>query len=300
MFERVLVGVDGRSGGEDAIALAKQLTGAPGRIVLVNVYGSGGWFGRGGGLAIAAERTQAHELLTRAREDNAVAAETMIIYGGDPGRALHELAGDEYADVLVIGSCHRGEIGQGILGNDTLRALNGSPCAVAIAPAGYASVASAWQKLGVGYDGSPESELALDTARFLASSSGGSVHVLSVVSLQGLPSSPALPDGWSAATEEAIQRERTRLAGIEGAVSDAVYGDPAEELARFAAGLDVLLVGSRGQGPWGRVMNGSTANYLARRCPCPLIVLPRCLTETAPVASDGPSRDLRVPARPAS
>jgi nucleotide-binding universal stress UspA family protein len=53
------------------------------------------------------------------------------------------------------------------------------------------------------------------------------------------------------------------------------YGEPSEELAQFSEELDLLIVGSRSYGPVGRLFNGSTSNYLARRARCPLLVLPR-------------------------
>ena len=99
MFERVLVGVDGRSGGEDAIALARHLVPASGRLMLANVYGDGGWVGRGGGRVISDERVEARRMLTRARETSSVVAETLVAYDGATGRALHTLAEEKEADL---------------------------------------------------------------------------------------------------------------------------------------------------------------------------------------------------------
>ena len=48
MFERVLVGVDGRAGGRDAIALAQQLARSSSRLVLANVYGTSALRGAAG------------------------------------------------------------------------------------------------------------------------------------------------------------------------------------------------------------------------------------------------------------
>ena len=66
------------------------------------------------------------------------------------------------------------------------------------------------------------------------------------------------------------------LVGPERSVGRGVsYGEPSGELWRFGQELDLLIVGSRGYGPIARLVNGSTSNYLARRAPCPLLVLPR-------------------------
>ena len=107
------------------------------------------------------------------------------------------------------------------------------------------------------------------------------------------------PNG-RAPPRRAIERERERLGEIEGVVGDVAYGDASEELARFAAEVDLLIVGSRGYGPLGRLINGSTSTYLARHSPRPLLVIPRCLTESGQPPSDGPSRGPRALVTPAS
>jgi hypothetical protein len=54
MFRRVLVGVDGRSGGRDAIALARRLAAPDGVITLAHIYGEDLLIGRGGALTVIA------------------------------------------------------------------------------------------------------------------------------------------------------------------------------------------------------------------------------------------------------
>jgi nucleotide-binding universal stress UspA family protein len=293
MFDNVLIGVDGRSGGRDAIALARQLVSAEGRLVLAYVYREASAASVGAGLVVD-DRRQAEELLTAQRLATRVEAETVVRLGGRPGRGLHELAEHEHADLLVVGSSHRGALGRVLLGDDTQAALNGAPCAAAIAPSGYALAGGSWTTIGVGDDGSAESELAREAARELAARHHAAVRLLSVVTLQSVPACEEEPPEWTSATVEAVERERRRLGQIEGVEGDVVYGDPPAELARFAADLDLLIVGSRGYGPVGRLVNGSASTYLARHSPHPLLVMPRCLTGQGRRLSDGPSRDPRV------
>ena len=73
------------------------------------------------------------------------------------GRGLHEQAEEQDADLLVVGSCSHGAFGRAMLGDDTRAALNGAPCAVAIAPRGYAEHPEPIAKVGVAYNDSPES-----------------------------------------------------------------------------------------------------------------------------------------------
>jgi nucleotide-binding universal stress UspA family protein len=76
------------------------------------------------------------------------------------------------ADLLVVGSSRRGLLGRVLIGDDTRAALNGAPCAIAIAPAGYSREPTPMSEIGVGYNGSPESEHALELARLLAADIG--------------------------------------------------------------------------------------------------------------------------------
>ena len=65
------------------------------------------------------------------------------------------------------------------------------------------------------------------------------------------------------------------LGGVE---PHAGHGEPAEELALYSRSVDLLVIGSRGYGPIGRVVHGSTAEKLARTARCPLLVLTRGAT----------------------
>jgi nucleotide-binding universal stress UspA family protein len=190
-------------------------------------------------------------------------------------RGLHELAESQNADLLVVGSCHRGPIGRVLAGNDAVGALNRSPCAVAIAPAGYEDHLSELTKIGVGENASPEGALALEAALALGKRLSASVRAWSIVSLQDLPRGETDPPDWLTTTERLVHEEKDRLERTPGIDGEVTYGEPSEELLRLSEDVDLMVVGSRGHGPLGRLMNGSTSNYLAQRVHCPLIVVPR-------------------------
>jgi len=107
-----------------------------------------------------------------------VDAELITVTAPTPGRGLHEQAEAQGADLIVVGSCSRGLLGRAMLGDDTRAALNGTPCAVAVAARGYATASTPLMRIGVGYDGSPESTAALAVARELARATKGSVSAL--------------------------------------------------------------------------------------------------------------------------
>ncbi len=275
MFTEVVVGVDGRQGGRDAVALAQQLALPDGQTTLVRVHGGNAVLRTGAALALAGGRQRSEELLAFEREEASADADLMTYAAPSVGRGLHDVAVSRRADLIVVGSCHRGMAGRVFLGDDMSAALNGASCAVAIAPAGYATNTAALSVIGVGYDGSPESEQALGAARDLASRNASTIKALAVISLQSAPDGEPLPDNWPEMAEQLVDEQRRRLDGFGDIDGDAKYGEPSDELEAFSEELDLLIVGARGYGPVGRLLNGSTSNYLARRIRCPLLVLPR-------------------------
>jgi nucleotide-binding universal stress UspA family protein len=140
MFKNVLVGVDGRPGGRDAIALVSQLTDPDGKLTLAHVHT--GDLRPSHAIApglVKEEREASHKLLEQERAAADVKAQLISIVSMSPGRGLHEQAEEQSADLIVVGSCSHGALGRAMLGDDTRAALNGAACAVAIASRGYAS-----------------------------------------------------------------------------------------------------------------------------------------------------------------
>jgi nucleotide-binding universal stress UspA family protein len=278
MFKNVLVGVDGRPNGRDAIALASHLVDPDGKLTLVHVH-SGDLrpsHAISPGL-VRSEREASHTLLERERAAAEVSAELVSVVAMSPGRGLHEQADERGCDLLVVGSCSHGAFGRAMLGDDTRGALNGAPCAVAIAPLGYAEHSTQIAKIGVAYNVSPESEAALAMAHSLAAANRASVHALEVVMIPtvayGGMMAPVYGEGLDMMLQEADSRMK-ELPDVEGR---AVYGLAGEELA-FGDAVDLLIVGSRGYGPVKRLVLGSTSEYLQRHARCSLLVLPRAAT----------------------
>jgi nucleotide-binding universal stress UspA family protein len=277
MFKRVLVGVDGTPRGRDAIALASRLLDREGALTLAHV--------RSGPAnppralmpqVFSEERLASEQLLEQEREQAGVNADTISVAALTPGRGLHERAEDLRADLLVVGSCRHGAFGRVMLGDDTRAALNGAPGAVAIAALGYAEHPAVPARIGVAYNGSAESESALELAIELARASRASVHALEVVPLRtyGYTAFTApVPVGGE--IEDMLAEAQARLGTLAGVEGAARYGMVGEELASFGDEVDLLVVGSRGYGPLRRLVSGSTTMYLERHARCSLLVLPR-------------------------
>jgi nucleotide-binding universal stress UspA family protein len=279
MFNSVLVGVDGRVGGRDAIALASLLTNPDGKLTLVHVHT--GDLRPSHAIApglVREEHEASHKLLEAERAEADVKAELISIVSMSPGRGLHEQAEEQNADLIVVGSCSHGVFGRAMLGDDTRGALNGAPCAVVVASRGYAEAPRPLAKIGVAYNGSPESAAALILAKQLAAPTNATVHALEVVSIPSYAYAgvmvPPIGEGIQPMIDEAESRMK-ELADVEG---EAVYGLAGEELAAFGDRVDLLVVGSRGYGPVKRLVLGSTSDYLQRHARCSLLVLPRAVS----------------------
>ncbi len=276
MFNNVLVGVDGRANGRDAIELARHLVSSGGKLTLAHV--------RDGRVhpshamtaeMVAEEATAADELLERERAEAGVEAELATVVALSPGRGLHELAQERDADLLVVGSTSRGPFGRAMLGDDTRAALNGAPCAVAIAAAGYSEAPTPIAKIGVAYNESPESEMALAAARDIAAETRAAISVLEVVAIPTYAYTGLIVPPVAESIDELLTRANERLGALGDVDAKAVYGLTGEELAQFGDEVDLLVTGSRGYGPVRRLVLGSTSEYLQRHARCSLLVLPR-------------------------
>lgn len=273
MVKNVLVGVDGRSGGHDALALALRLVGTRGQVTLVHVHEETT------GIVVhdfdTAAREEAHWLLEGEREAAGPEAKSMSIAAPSVGAGLHSVAEQNAMDLLVVGTCSHGLVGRVLLGDDTRASLDGAPCAVAIAPLGYAQTSAPIGVIGVGYDASPESDAALALARVLAADSDVKVRALSVVSALPYAYAGLAPMDLGSQIETLLGEARNRLDALDGVEGRAAYGLPGEELTAFGEEVGLLLVGSRSYGPARHLMLGSTSRHLTRTARSPLLVLQR-------------------------
>ena len=265
MFKNVLVGVDGRPNGRDAIALASRLRDPDGKLTLAHVHHG----------EMAKEREDSRKLLEEERKGADVKAELISVLAASPGRGLHQQAEEQGADLLVVGSCSHGAFGRAMLGDDTRAALNGSPCAVAIASLAYAAHPTPITKVGVAYNGSPESKAALAVAQELAAPSGATVCALEVVSIPTYAFTGLIPPVSGEGLDVMLKEANGRMEGLADVEGHAAYGLAGEELAAFGEEVDILVVGSRGYGPVRRLVLGSTSDFLGRHARCSLLILPR-------------------------
>src|ERR1700722_14029558 len=103
MFSEVIVGVDGGPSGRDALAVARLLMAANGRLVLAHVHeltpvrGASGIYG-------PAETAESKALLEAERAAAGVDADLVPVTASSVGRGLHYVAQARAADLLSVGS----------------------------------------------------------------------------------------------------------------------------------------------------------------------------------------------------
>ncbi len=291
MFSKIIVGVDEHDGGRDAIALARNLVEPHSQLTLVHIHAGFPAIGRGTNREFeAVERDRAYALLERARTEAGIDAALTAHGAASVGHGLHELAESLGADLLVIGSNRRSATGRVLIGDDANVALNHAPCAVAIAPAGYAKHAQPLREIGIAYNGSAESEHAIAVARKLAALHGAKLSAFEAVSLPSY-AFVGVPAPTEDIVESLVDDAISRIKALGGIEPHAVYGPARKELAVYGASLDLLILGSRDYGPIGRLVHGSTTHELAHTAPCPVLALTRAVRQHQPIEQlNGPGQ----------
>lgn len=283
MFNTIVVGVDGREGGRDALALADRLRCVfGGDLVAVYAYPNDFFVTRGVNPDFeSVMHGNANDLVENELDRAGVEAHAVALADGSPAHALHKAARWHDSHLIVVGSDHHGPIGRVLAGDVTLGTLRDAHCPVVVAPRRYAERAEAIRTIGVGYDGSPESHAAALLARDLAVAGHAQLEVISVLQPPRPGGSKLTYDPYWTEDAEAIREEAqhqldellAELGDVAG--GEVVVGDPADELTYAASGFDLLVTGARGHGPVRRAMLGSTSSRLVHQAPCPVIVLPR-------------------------
>lgn len=283
MLRHILVGCDGTAAGRDAATLGAQLASvARAGLTLVGVYPPSV-----SPVARLSERyalrAQAEARLGQERDAIAPRARVEAVCDTSVTRALRRYAEQRPADLVVVGSHRAADTGHTMISRRARQLLYDAPFAVAVAAHGLHERANAIGAIGVGYDGRPEAELALDLASDLAFRSDAQLHVRRVVESQV----PALIlEQWATTADLALAWEAARQvahADTVGAMHSlyvpaevsATVGDPGFELRGLSETVGLLVVGSRRWGPDERVVSGAVAETLLSYCSCSVIVVPR-------------------------
>lgn len=249
MYQNLIIGIDGRQGGRDAAALAGLLAGRGARRHLAYVE-TNPHNGRGADDDLhleLADRDLLPALLHTERELAGGVAPLLRVTAASAAAGLGEIAMHEEADLVVVGaSRHRG-VARRIGYDDVVGLLRHTAETIAMAPHGYSERPRRLERIGVAFDASPESFVALAHAGLLAEDRDCEVVV------SRLPK----PADWPPSAPAIHVAARAGL----GALSREV---------------DLLVCGSRRLGTLVRLAVGSTSEHLTRHVDVPLVI-------TAPV-----------------
>ena len=196
MYENLIIGVDGREGGLDAAALAAMLAAPAARRHLVFV----------------ATRAQAHtgrgsmgdlhlelagpdclcELMGRERRLLGGGTHVLRLAADSVADGLRAAAGQCEADLVVVGASRRAGIPHVTRDEDALAVIHRTAETVAIAPVSFADRPQRLDRIGVAFDGSAESRVALAHGGLLAEERECEMIVMTMED----------PEGLAAATDE--------------------------------------------------------------------------------------------------
>jgi nucleotide-binding universal stress UspA family protein len=135
----------------------------------------------------------------------------------------------------------------------------------------------------VGVDGSGHSRKALERAADEAAAHHAPLTVLTVHQavrdVYGGTSHYGDDASLTDKAREAAQAETDQVLAslgtkLESVTVTAVHGLPAEELVKASEGADLLVIGRRGTGGFGRLLMGSVTSQVTYHAHCPILIVP--------------------------
>jgi len=286
MFHKVIVAFDGSEQARDALRLAATLTASDGELIVCCVHRFETLSARVDPSAPDLDLEQAEHCLEEASQllDGAPRITPLLVAGVCGALALQHTAEEQHADLVVLGSSHRGALGRVLVGSVTEETLHGAPCPVAVAPVGVHRSAKPPRigNIAVAYDDGLQAATALGVAGKLAAETGAHLQVIAIAnSATPLVVGSTADLAYSANVDSRVQMAEHNLAaaiaslpGDVTVVSEVRTGLPAEEILRSSQGVDLLVLGSRRRGPLRRIMLGSVSDTVVRAAACPVLIVP--------------------------
>jgi nucleotide-binding universal stress UspA family protein len=197
------------------------------------------------------------------------------------GRAAPALlAAARGSALLVLGSRGLGGFRGLLLGSVTTACLEHAACPVAVVREGHEATDPV-RRIVVGVDGSAEATAALQWAYETATLHDASVEIVGawtfpVVSYERMAATPLNPAPFEDVARSAIEKSiaaagTTTVTDVERTVA---FGSPAAVILRAAQHAQLVVVGSRGLGPFAGWVLGSVSRQVAQHASCPVVVTP--------------------------
>jgi nucleotide-binding universal stress UspA family protein/nitrite reductase/ring-hydroxylating ferredoxin subunit len=256
-YRTIVVGTDGSETATRAVDKATRLAKhVDGRLVIVCATSN-----------IGLHDYAAEKILTEAAarvEGNGVRA-TPLFREGHPERVIVDLAGENDADLIVIGNVGMGKARRFRMGPIPERIATGAPCDVLIVftteeDAAEGDEDGLYSRILVGTDGSPTAAEAARKAMDLGMMFRIGVTIVYVAGDEIV---------GSIVLEQTL-KTKPRALGVQTRV---VRGEPADEICKVAEaeGLDLIVVGNRGM-TGARRMLGSVPTQVMHRAPTDVLI----------------------------
>jgi nucleotide-binding universal stress UspA family protein len=218
---------------------------------------------------------------------------TTTLREGKPAEEISDVAGEQDADLIVIGRQGMTGLGKHLLGGVTEQVLRRSDVPVFVVPDGdrVSGAHSGYSRILIPTDGSENADAATPHGAAIARNLGSTIHVLNVVDLQ------AAGGMFSAGGLEAEFVERLEKRGreaVEGVADDVREAAPeldvetAVERTRShegapvgvreyveESGIDLIVMGTHGRSNLERQLFGSVASTVLRTVDVPVLVVKR-------------------------
>lgn len=275
---RVLLAYDGSPCAEAALELVAGLPWpAPTRLTVISVLDRNDIFGDGeSALLFAASQASQQEATVAAQCALEEAAERLRGPGrtvethlehGRPGSTIVRIAGEQAADLIVVGSRGLGPWSALLLGSVSTEVVDHAPCPVLVAR--HPGV----DRLVVATDGSASATRAIDTVSAWHLFTGLRAEVLTVDPRRPAADwTVALAAGWIEEHPEELQAAAEEQRRVADEAADRLCsagiraqpwvraGDPAQLIVETARDDgDLVVMGSRGLGALSRLVLGSVA-----------------------------------------
>lgn len=287
MERKIIIGYDPDHGGDDVLRLGRVVAEVlAARPIVVTVLPWPSYLMDAEDLQKQVDLATQEPFAAVHEELGDLNVETRAIASRSAAEALHESAAEEEAMTIVLGSSHRGAFGRTLVGSVGESLVQGGPCAIAVAPHGYAERSpTRLLRIAVAFDGSPESWAALETGIGLARRWNCQLVVISVADYPHY----SYATSWSAFAAGELRdferEEKERLLELalaripddlerEGRIPT---GDAGSQLVKASAEFDLIVAGSRAYGPLRRTLLGSSTRKLIRCSACPVLILPRAV-----------------------
>jgi nucleotide-binding universal stress UspA family protein len=285
MFRKVIVGFDGSERGLDALMLGQTLTAPEGDLIVCCVHHLQPLSARIDPTEPTIDHKSAQESVERATRmlKGGLTVAPMFLAGESAAKTLQGAAISGQADLVVLGSSHRGALGRVLLGSVTQETLHEALCPVAVAPVGFHdhSESNRLARIAVGHDVVEPTPDALCAGVELCEQTGADLLLVAVAEDAAVPD-PAratmlyaeITQARLRAAEQSVAEALTSVPESVSAASEVRDGDPAEQLLDVANDADLLVLGSHGRGTIGRLIMGSVCDRVVRAAACPVLVVP--------------------------